>query len=765
MDDPWGSPWNTTTGERSQSPTKSIHSARSDLEPPPRAFLSASNSPRLPPASLHSPWEDNDGLGDWAGGTASPAPGWGGWAGDATPQKHQATPKPTDEGFGFGSASPIAWPGNVVGAKHVSGTPFRETSFDPWAPEVDEPRPGQDAPHFVIDRPTSPTDIGDREEDKQSQEQESSGNSAEDHNNNGYLQLEGIAPDTVGDGLDVVEHHESTNTEESERPDAQGRFQEGHGALARSNHSRSSSVSQHDSDHDTDRQDSPITSVDEDARSRMPLPTRKVSGRIQVLVEKFDGLAKAAEEEPITLKRSRSVAPQPPDVPATGDSPDDAAEFGDFEDAEVLVEEPSSPTRVHAAESPLAEPPPEPAFASNAQKDASPVEQSSPTSARMRLGAADSASSDVRHVANTFNDVKFDVNTALVDDLFKDIRLDSTESGADPADVPDYPITDSFTEMSERKVWYRISRQGSSRKHNFGDWDSYRRVTWETSALHADVLKIVRRWMEQDSITGRTTLGGGTNKTDIFGWDSGAEPVALEKVFARKHRPVERPVSLQQPLQMPPISPMTSVPATRKSSAGQRPSSLGGPPASAFGWSSAPVTAKGDAPRKPPQTQDSVPPPKQGPPQSPVKPVVVPTPIVLSATQQTEEDDDWGEMVSSPVEAPKTTPLDAVFQQSPRQAAPPSRSRSVTTAPDVIKPQETLVSRPPEVAVPTVSVQPQPLANKPGAFGDLSLLEAPETPRDDSVRSVQPHDEDSAEAERLVRQVIGHLPDLSYMLK
>lgn len=792
MDDPWGSPWNTTTVERSSSPTKSIQSARSDLEPPPRAFLSASNSPRLPPASLHSPWEDSDGFGDWAGGTTPPTSGWAGWAGDATSQKQQATPKPTDEGFGFGSASPIAWPGNVVGAKHVTGTPFRERSFDPWAAEAEEPRIEQDAPRFVIDRPASPTDIRGLQENERNQEQEPPW---EDNTGHGYLEVGANTSHAENDNPDVATRQDSKTAKEPDRPVLLEQSQSGHDELPRNSHSRSSSVSQQDSDHDTGRQDSPITSIDEDARSRMPLPPRKVSGKIQVLVEKFDGLAKAVEEEPTIVRRSRSLTPQVPDAQGTDISADDAADFGDFEDAADVEEE--RPATSAPNKPPSVEATPERALTSHSINGNSSVEQSSPTQssptrARRRSGTVDTVSPDVRRVATKFNNVKFDVDAARVDDLFNDVTLDQAESITIAANVPDHPITDSFTDMSERKVWYRISRQGSSRKHNFGDWDSYRRITWETSALHGDVLKIVRRWMEQDSITGRTTLGGGSTKTDIFGWDSGAEPVALEKVFAKRHRPVERPMSLQQPLQVPPISPLASAPAARKPSAGQRPLSMVGPPAAAFGWSSSPVETKQAEPQKPTPTQNSGPSANQGL-QPTAKPTVTLIPIPPSASQQVEEEDDWGEMVSSPVQAPKATPLDAIFH-SPTQAALPLASQTVTTGPVIATPQHAIVSASLEPALPSAPAQSQPPTGNAGAFDDLSLLDGPANPTvdpsiatdkpisppnspvhilspttapvlQDHVKTKKLDEEDAAETERMIRQVIGNLPDLSYMLK
>ncbi|CAI4212611.1 unnamed protein product [Parascedosporium putredinis] len=65
-----------------------------------------------------------------------------------------------------------------------------------------------------------------------------------------------------------------------------------------------------------------------------------------------------------------------------------------------------------------------------------------------------------------------------------------------PADLPDHPDL-NFSTVSERKAWYHLSRQGSSRLHDFGDDDNYSRVTWRGSAVSEETFVIVRRWMQE----------------------------------------------------------------------------------------------------------------------------------------------------------------------------------------------------------------------------------------------------------------------------
>src|SRR5690606_6042190 len=63
---------------------------------------------------------------------------------------------------------------------------------------------------------------------------------------------------------------------------------------------------------------------------------------------------------------------------------------------------------------------------------------------------------------------KFDIDPALIPTIFPDIP-----SPALPEELPEH-IHDTFTSTAERKAWYRLSRQGTARLHNFGDDENYR---------------------------------------------------------------------------------------------------------------------------------------------------------------------------------------------------------------------------------------------------------------------------------------------------
>ncbi|EFX00329.1 hypothetical protein CMQ_7331 [Grosmannia clavigera kw1407] len=65
------------------------------------------------------------------------------------------------------------------------------------------------------------------------------------------------------------------------------------------------------------------------------------------------------------------------------------------------------------------------------------------------------------------------------------------------------------------------------------DEGNYRTVSWQGSVVRSETVKIVRRWMEEDSFTGKPVLGLSGTRGNLFGWDSTTEPVALNDVFKR----------------------------------------------------------------------------------------------------------------------------------------------------------------------------------------------------------------------------------------
>jgi len=569
-----------------------------------------------------------------------------------------------------------------------------------------------------------------------------------------------------------------------------------------------SSPSGDDTDQYDDRQDSPITSIDEDAKTRHSV-IRKSSGKVLELVVKFDGLAKAASEEPPIIKPDRSKSPF---RASDDDNSDDTAEFGDFEDGDTneQLEAPDTTERPKTPEKPAAfEQPTTPEPERQSTRSGASTTVSSPQSTRGFTKGQKKASSGAH--------VNFNVDLGIVGKLFE--KLEQTSN--DPMDgldreISDHILSDSFTEISERKTWYRISRMGSSRKHNAGDDENYRLVTWPTSAIRVDTIKIVRRWMEEDSIAGRVTLGGGVSKTqkNMFGWDSSAEPVTLDTVFGRKKH--IRGSSVQS----------LHDPQRKVSGTSYRPSSVVVPPVATFGWSS-------NSPTSVPQTQlpSVIQPPSDRitipmkpilPP--PQKPAVIekPAPPVLSAPGDTlpqsaaqDDDDDWGEMVSSPSESKATggglLSLDEAFSfpaPSSVTALKPSEASaftpvdtlapssladpwavadfSVFESPPKGPPKQTAASNstipvppPPSVSASFAISSPAfelPLASSGAASGLVPPARAapkqgstdstfsPTTPLEIASPIALPSVDEEPEVDDQVRRIIANLPDLSYML-
>ncbi|KAG8424633.1 hypothetical protein J3458_001406 [Metarhizium acridum] len=214
-----------------------------------------------------------------------------------------------------------------------------------------------------------------------------------------------------------------------------------------------------------------------------------------------------------------------------------------------------------------------------------------------------------------------------------------------PEELPESIMRESFASISQRKAWYRISRFGSIRKHNGGDDDNYVRVAWKNSTIRNDTLTTVRRWMEEDSIGGRVVLGRrlGHGGGSMFNWDSEAPPVEIGELLARKK---------QKP----------------KGHARQFSATLAGtvtsPTIASFGWSSSvpssPATERissdwhaktsrlSEMTERDEAEEKRVSADMPGAHQS-AKPSTAQVPSVLAPTPVSQdEDDEWGDMVSSP---------------------------------------------------------------------------------------------------------------------
>ncbi|WYZ38109.1 hypothetical protein EsH8_III_000023 [Colletotrichum jinshuiense] len=613
MDDPWGSPWATAdnTATPSSSPSKNI------LEPPPPAFLSTPNNLNIP--SSQSAWLDDDGFGDWASpdpGAATNASPWT-WGNDAAPtegltpsyepRRKSSTPKWPQSRSTSPGVRPSITPNSV--------SPGR-SSPDPWANHLptftrDEPEPLAqlpqipDAPPLVLEPAQGQPGLTGPLND--ALEEEITAQDPIIHRFDEPLQFGGAIAFDVSPAAPELE-----------------------GALVPS----SASTTSDDDDDDDEAPDarhanSPITSIEDN-----PLPKttqRKPSGKVLELVEMYDGIAKRITATPERAPPSRRSASREPE------SRRDEVPAYDLDKPESIDNELVAPIP-------------------------SPTAESDPVASLPAGDDTAQETSETDRPKRPDHD-PFEVDLSKLDLLLPGVLSQTAEPAED---VPDRIIHDSFTSISERKMWYRLSRHESLRKHNAGDDENYVRINWTSSTLRQETLLTVRRWMEEDSFGGRAFRGGVVRSTGgkSFGWDSttAASPVDLDRVFGRKQK---RQASVHRPTHS-----MGGLPSL--STAPMLPSSTSNTPASAhskdnwdglatFGWSSGAGDAKATTGAKAsepsafaiplplaftgfdnkPKSHASLP--------AFVKPIAPTPPVVNTANNKEEEDDEedeWGDMVS-----------------------------------------------------------------------------------------------------------------------
>lgn len=680
MEDPWGSPWATDTNTALE-PTI----PRSTLELPGRTLT------RQRSFSTASPWAaEGDGLDDWAApepGLALPTPAatsssiWAGWGGENAPNSSQTSLAPTSrarEGS-LGMHSP-SWPAAVspglppartISRRSSSRSLFRQPSPDPWAAEFSENRLSLPTPALVsaeqaafstLDRheEEDEEDIAKIKEEEKAADAAPEAASAQDYKTtepSDSTRNGEVGPVTnIGDEAAKRETEEGTNTR----------------SVSDSRHSSVSAESPRD-----DRPDSPITSMDEDAKDRPQIP-RRPSVKVQELVHMYDGMVKP-KDNGLSVPtapggRQRSTSRGAASIRST--RTEDISEFGDFEDAESLGSAP--PSR-------------KPSVGGSPRPGSSRA-----VPARSALHAKPSAPAPIpeershifQDLRAKFGPVVFTPDLGSVDKLFDVAKLDAEQPSAKDysLDAVEGIIKDSFSSVSERKTWYRISRPGSMRRHDQGDDESYRRVTWPVSKMREETNKVVRRWMEEDSFSGgRPSFGGGNSvRGGAFNWDTKAEGLSMDQIFGKRKSAqppkaasssnVPRPLSLQPKSaathsrnlstgvkSLPPRSPgVSSLPCPS-------PMSIPGPPKSpAFGWSTMTNESTTPASSRPPsiavrqslEVTSSGFPSTAGAtasahePESRLSLQLAPPPapsVGSNALVEDEEDEEWGEMVASPM--------------------------------------------------------------------------------------------------------------------
>ncbi|KAI0143686.1 hypothetical protein GGR57DRAFT_342231 [Xylariaceae sp. FL1272] len=638
MDDPWGSPWATTDTPPTNDAPKQSEPDNSFLSPPPRAFFGSVTS--LSPTQ--SPWanaDDDDEFGGWSTADRPEASNiqsaWGAWR-DSNSQIPRLSPRLSVSS----KDSALAWPNNAVPSPALksssrSRTPsiFRQHSPDPWATpfslnnntesdlpspltSIVDPAPRVSVPFVDEPFPLTSSNAGDQtlKIEEHSDTQASNGKHS---TNNAETTHES---DNATNILNTI----PSNTPTRPKP-AIGTLEPP---------SRSSSLLSEDSHNVLEGQESPITSIDEDRGFRLQATSRKSSGKVQELVGVYDQLSRAGSEEPPVVgprgnieTASRSTSRRRSDV-----EEDEHVKSSDFENEEGAVtkeargslDTEASPNSSSTLEAPWSDTPKRAHHQETGDTEYAPIAESRDPSA------------EVRAIFEKYGEIKFTPDLGLLDTLFPQAATLPDDDNGEHLEILDHVIRDSFASISERKAWYRISRYGSMRQHNSGDMETYRRVTWLTSNLHDDVVKIARRWMEEDAYAGRAVLGG-AKRTGFFDWDSEATPVSLEEVFRRREAPKHaRTASI--PVN-PVVARVASVDRPYRNSTGiSLAEKLHSPIESAtptpdFGWNLGndhnSIRPNSSSPIPPPTTVSRAPP--------------------IETTIADDDEDDWGEMVSSPV--------------------------------------------------------------------------------------------------------------------
>lgn len=725
MDDPWGSPW----AEEEVRIRHDLESKKSDTEVRPTTPVRTTTLALEKKTT--SPWDDvdDDAFGGWS---AIPegdngALGLDGmdedWQGDAEAKAPLKENLPSADSWN----NDLSIPERVMPQLSPSLMPkfadvARHPSPDPWAMDFqsDTRASLSEASEGVRDAlDLMAVSVGEEVFTRQAiepvPEELLSGGSITPHDDSARSEIAGLQ-----NGGDILEASSAGGN-----PETAAEIRDSELVSSRP----SSSPSEH-SHHDGNLHESPRTSIDDEPKR--PQVPRKVSSKIQELVEHFDGLAKPAEGSEL-LQGTRDSTQEPRQAPVSEDlqeedrhtasdalpeQEDDMDDFGDFEEGNS-----------EAGESVAGEP--VESFVP-IEKNTNTVQESRGVQEKGFLPKEDNIP------------VTFDIDTSALDTMYSSNEFTpSTER----IFIPDRDLDNTLSSTDQRKTWYRISRYGTKRKHDAGDDDNYVRITWAQSHVRQDTLKIVARWIEEDRISGRVILGGKNKGVSGFGWnDAKAAPIPIAQAFAAKQG--KKPEPLPTPLPEVPrewpkgLVRKASASKTRSPSSRRRSSvkslSVSGHsavpdnPVATFGWntpsapgqkvdtleSKVPTPASAEVQSPPRQsrpshrstssipslavnTEQNTPPVatlRARPP--PVSKVDVPVlPNLSLSNLKDEEEDDWGEMVSSPVIA--TAPTLPAVSRSKGHKPSQSSSETLPTIVDIPRSPISAISQ----ASPQQSVQ------------------------------------------------------------
>ncbi|KAK4083018.1 uncharacterized protein Triagg1_1908 [Trichoderma aggressivum f. europaeum] len=295
------------------------------------------------------------------------------------------------------------------------------------------------------------------------------------------------------------------------------------------------------------------------------------------------------------------------------------------------------------------------------QHDIPPV----PTVSEPNVWQTPFESDAVERPASRTSKIHFPIDLAKLDDLFPSTPPIKTEAEL----VPDVIIDDTFASSNERRAWYRVSRYGSKRKHDMGGDENYVRVSWSKSQVRERTTATVRRWMEEDSITGRVVLGrrlGGSGAV-MFNWNSPAPQVEIGEFLGRHSR--NSSLTVQSPVASPTTSSFAWAGSDPSSPAVSR-----HPLANELTRDAQEVHSTKESKAGSARQSMSLDPPPQH------TRAHIPTPIQIPPTYpiNKEDDDDWGEMMT----ATPTTTMSFTEEEdtvSNRHSIPPQSSLQFET--------------------------------------------------------------------------------------
>ncbi|KAI1438855.1 hypothetical protein GGR50DRAFT_304740 [Xylaria sp. CBS 124048] len=818
MDDPWGSPWASTDAP---SDNGSLPPSQADafLSPPPRVFFGSASS-----LSAQSPWDsENDGFGVWT--TPDRADGsdsqndWGVWRDFGRRDSSTQLPRLSSRLSVSRSKSPLTRPENVATSPIImprsrSQTPSisRSRSPDPWA-TVPSSRNRADSEFSrspnLRSSDTPRVETGIVEETIQLSQTVATSGAKEGLADRGLF----IKTDTLN-GAEVIGESISPTTRQ-DLDDKHGNASSLPDVVVRELPSRPSSTFTLDSRDGPEGPDSPITSIDEDRGIRSQNKLQNIL-ESQVLEGKYGGIAQAKSEQPLAVGSCETLRTQNQDKPFRTNEPKASYVAGALGDV-PFDDNIEARCYSHAL--------PELSSIPEAELKNTPTEETKHQEVENDLAVTETQLNPSRNTINEFAGITFDTNLVMMDELFAGLT-DSSGSGPQGQSVPSgHIINDSFTTISERKAWYRVSRFGSMRKHNLGDDENYVRVAWPTSQLRTDVVKIARRWMEEDLYAGKAIFGG-SKRTGFFDWDSDAAPVQLDEVFRRRksiskharpasipanHETISRPFPTDRPYRN-----STGISFSTKLS------SIGSPvmpiPRFSLDLESKPSQSAHTPKPSLSSTRSPIPPPGSVPASA------VPQRLVPIQTKCIDDDDeDWGEMVSSPhvkesiQPSIDALPLSKMSTEIQRPTSQPALEIPKTAEPVEAKSSNSIITQPSsdprpssdlsddklneksELPIEHASQSPahsaSPMDASP-ARSKLSLeenhkftteltgLETPgrnsvigQTPVDEVAHTVVPTMDATMGASRaqlprsesqdnlIVQNILRNIPDLSYMLR